>query len=541
MAGWIVRQFKGIAPRAEPRLLQDNQAQVAVNCKLWHGSLRPLMGNTIVPDALAKEGIIQTIYRFGKDNPNDAAYWFHWTDDVDCCSGQIFDDTTERTYFTDGESEPKITDNSIALTGGTAYPENAYILGVPAPESECTANATGTGSGIKETRVYTYTYVSAWGEEGRPAGPSTAVDVLPGQSVELTQIDTAPAGNYNIATKRIYRTVTSGSDTSYYFVAEIPVATASYTDSILAENLGETLSSNTYHVPPEGMAGLCNMANGMMAGFKGKEVFLCEPFKPYAWPIGYRNTFEYDVVGIGALDTTLVVLTKGVPYLLQGSDPSVMVQVRINEFQACVSKRSIRVLMNSVVYASPDGLFAISPNGPPANLTEVIFTNKEWREFKPESISAYVFDNKYIAFYDTGTVQGGFILDPSRGDFTMLNWHATAGYYDPQLDALFLVVDGELVKFDSSSTPLSASWRSKVFVSPRPISIGAVQVEAAGFPVTLRIYADGLLKDTLTVGDRNPVRPSSGYKAVAWEFEAVSSKEVFSVAIAQTMADLRNV
>jgi hypothetical protein len=499
------------------------------------------MGNTIVADALSKEGTIETIYRFGKEDPDDSGYWFHWTGDVDCCPGQIFDDISERTYFTDGQSEPKVTDNSIALTGGTEYPENAYILGVPAPESECTANASGTGTGVKETRVYTYTYVSAWGEEGRPAGPSTAVDVIPGQSVDLTQIDVAPTGNYNIATKRIYRTVTSGSDTSYYFVAEIPAATVSYTDSILAENLGETLSTNTYHMPPEGMSGLCNMANGMMAGFKGKEVFLCEPFKPYAWPIGYRQTFEYDVVGIGAIDTTLVVLTKGVPYLLQGSDPSVMVQVKINEFQACVSKRSIRVMMNSVIYASPDGLFAINPSGPPVNLTEALFTNKEWRGFTPGSLSSYVFDNKYIAFYDTGTVQGGFILDPARGDFTMLNWHATAGYYDPQLDTLFLVVGGELVKFDDSTTPLAASWRSKVFVSPLPISIGAVQVEAAAFPVTLKIYADGTLKDTMTVSSRNPERPGAGYKAVAWEFEVASSSEVYSVAIAQTMADLRSV
>ena len=37
-----------------------------------------------------------------------------------------------------------------------------------------------------------------------------------------------PAGNYNITGRRIYRTVVGATTVSYLFVAEIPVATASY-------------------------------------------------------------------------------------------------------------------------------------------------------------------------------------------------------------------------------------------------------------------------------------------------------------------------
>jgi hypothetical protein len=537
MAGWSVPVFRGLAPRAEPRLLQENQAQVAINCKLWHGSLRPLAENLQVLANFPKPGTIQTIYRFGKEVESDITYWFHWDSDVDVCRGQVFDDTTERTYFTDG-TLPKVTDSSIALTGGNSYPMNAYTLGVPAPTA-CTASVTGNGTGLEETRVYTYTYVSSFGEEGKPAPPATEVNVKAGQSVDLTSLAQAPTLNSNLTTKRIYRTVTSGTDTNYYFVDEIPISQVTYSDTILAENLGETLPSATYSMPPATMRGLISMANGMMAGFDGKEVYLCEPYKPYAWPIAYRQTTDYDIVALGALDTTLVVLTNGFPYVLQGSSPDATAMVKVNEPQTCVSKRSVRTVLGAVVYASPDGLYAIGSGGPPVNLTEATFTNKEWRSwFRPSSIHAYVYDDKYIGFYDNGTAQGGFILDTKKGDFTLLDWHATAGYYDPQRDALFLVVNGALVKFDEATSYCTAIWRSKVFYSPRPINIGAIRVDATSYPVSVRIYADGKHRGTFSISSASPQRLPDGYTAHTYEFEVHTATEVMRVDIAQTIKEL---
>jgi len=538
MGGWRVGSFKGIAPRAEPRLLQDNQAQVAVNCKLWHGSLRPIADNAPVGVTLSKAGTKLSLYRFGVSIESDTQYWFHWTQDVDVCRSQISDDSEERTYYTDG-TLPKVTDASIAVGGGTGYPVNSYTLGIPAPEA-LTGSVSGTaGTGLAESRVYTYTYVSFWGEEGKPAEPSVEFTVYPGQTVNLANMATGPSGNYNIGTKRIYRTVTSGSDTRYYFVTEVALATTAFADNILSENLQEELPSMTYSMPPANMRGLCNMANGIMAGFSGKEVCFCEPYKPYAWPLGYRLLTDYEIVAIAALDTTLVVLTKSFPYVIQGTHPESMGQARVDIPQACVSKRSVRVLNGSVVYASPDGLFAIGSGGPPVNLTQVLFTNKEWRSwFKPSSISAYVFDEKYIGFYNNGTTQGGFILDPVAGDFTLLNFYATAGYYDPQRDALFLVVNGELVKFDSGSTNLVASWRSKAFYSPRPINLGAIRVEAAKYPVPVKVYADGKAIGVFMITSRDAQRLPDGFKANVWEFEVSTSFEVMSVEIAQTIREL---
>ena len=539
MTGYAVRQFKGIAPRAEPRQLQDNQAQVALNCKLWHGSLRPLQANLFVGN-LSKPGVIQTIHRFGHATPSDTQYWFHWASDVDVCRGQVFGDVQERTYYTDG-TLPKVTDGTLALSGGgTDYPNASYTLGIPQPAAAATVALNGTGSGIAETRVYAYTYVSAWGEEGKPAAASAPIDVLPGQTVDLSALSGAPTGAYNIVTKRIYRSVSGSFGTAYLFVAEIAVATTSYNDAVAADNLGEQLPSLVYSMPPATLKGLISLPNGMMAGFDGKDVYFCEPYKPHAWPLAYVMTVDYDVVALGVTDTTLVVLTKGFPYLMQGTHPDNMSMVKAEIPQACVSKRSVAFLGGAVVYASPDGMFAIG-NGT-INLTEQIFTRNEWRAFfKPDSIHGYVYDDKYIGFYNTGSVQGGFIIDPKRGDFTMLDWYATAGYYDPQRDALFLVVGGLLVKFDEGVTYLTALWRSKVFYSPRPVNLGAIRVEAATYPVSVQVFADGVSKGTFSITSGMAQRLPSGYTAKTFEFLVSSAVEVYSVAFAESMAELANV
>ena len=538
MTGYAVRQFKGIAPRAEPRQLQDNQAQVALNCKLWHGSLRPLQANLFVGN-LSKPGVIQTIHRFGHATPSDTQYWFHWASDVDVCRGQVFGDVQERTYYTDG-TLPKVTDGTLALSGGgTDYPNASYTLGIPQPAAAATVALNGTGSGIAETRVYAYTYVSAWGEEGKPAAASAPIDVLPGQTVDLSALSGAPTGAYNIVSKRIYRSVTGSFGTAYLFVAEIAVATTSYNDAVAADTLGEQLPSLAYSMPPATLKGLISLPNGMMAGFDGKDVYFCEPYKPHAWPLAYVMTVDYDVVALGVTDTTLVVLTKGFPYLMQGTHPDNMSMVKAEIPQACVSKRSVAFLGGAVVYASPDGMFAIG-NGT-INLTEQIFTNNEWRAlFLPSSIHGYVYDDKYIGFYDNGTTQGGFIIDPKRGDFTMLDWYATAGYYDPQRDALFLVVSGLLVKFDEGVTNMLATWRCKVFYSPRPINCSAIRLEAATYPVSVQVFADGVSKGVFSITSGMAQRLPSGYTAKTWEFSISSAVEVYSCAIAESMTEMAN-
>ena len=150
MAVIQVNKFSGVSPMTPPRYLGNESAQTATNCPIWKGSLQSIKGAlALTPSPLTKSGAIKSIYRYGFAQTNQLNYWFHWTTDVDVVQGFIAGDTTERTYFT-GDGVPKVTDTTLALTGGgNLYPIAAYNLGVPKPTSALTTakiNTALTGS-----------------------------------------------------------------------------------------------------------------------------------------------------------------------------------------------------------------------------------------------------------------------------------------------------------------------------------------------------------------------------------------------------------
>ena len=53
-----------------------------------------------------------------------------------------------------------------------------------------------------------------------------------------------------------------------------------------------------------------------------------------------------------------------------------------------------------------------------------------------------------------------------------LDFYATAGFNDREEDVLYLVIDGTLKEFAQNATKRSYTWKSKVFYTNRPISLG---------------------------------------------------------------------
>ena len=539
MAVISIKSFGGVTPKVPPRYLPETAAQVAVNCDVFSGSLKPMSGVGSAVATLTKVGTPLTIYRFGQDTISDSQYWFHWTTDVNVCRSQITGDTSEWTFYT-GDGAPKATYAAIALSGAN-YPAVSRPLGLPAPASACTATAGAVPPSpgpTTETRVYTYTLVSK--EAGReiesaPAPAAIEVEVYPTQSVTLSAFAAVPVG-YNATHRRIYRS----TEGTYLFVAEIAVATASYTDTVLAESLGEQLPSLTWAEPPATMKGLINLPGGMMAGFVNRDVYFCEPYVPHAWPAQYTQSVDYPVVGLGRTDTTLVVLTTGTPYFMQGTHPDSMSVVKSDLEQACVSKRSIVSTGGVVLYASPDGLVQLAPNGSRV-ITDQYFSAAQWRAmFKPESIHGYAHELKYVAFYDTGTVQGGFVYDLVSGQFVMHDIYATAAYTDLVVDKLFTAFADRSVKAWRAGTAKTYAWASKKFTLPAVSSFSCAQVEAEAYPVTAKFYADGSLIHTETVSGRKPFRlPVSASRD--WELQLEGAVEVFSFAMANSVQELLNV
>lgn len=555
MSGFKLVKFEGLAPKVEPHLLPPSRAQKAKNCDLQSGSIVPWKSPSSVWTT-TKSGTIKSLYLFGADNGLTNNQWFHWATDVDVVRGPIAGDVTERTYYT-GDTNPKVTRNADALSGSsTNYPVVSYLLGVPAPSSAPTLSVTGAADDDleREDRIYVYTLVTEYGEEGPPSAASSSVEVNDGQEVTVT-LPAAPSGNYawssdDGALKRIYRSASAGSVTGLQFVAQVTMATTSYEDTTSTDSLAETLPSGNWTGPPDSsyvagqLLGLTGLANGVLAGFTGNELHFSEPFMPHAWPEAYRQTLDYDVVGLGSTSGGLIVGTKGQPYIIQGSSPSSMMARKLDVNQACASKRSMASMGDYAIYASPDGLVVVS--GMSARVaTNGLLTRDQWQEYKPDSILGLAYEGRYIGFYDTGSVQGAFIFDlrDSVNTFTEITGvHADGGYYHVENDNLYLLISGAVKKWNGSSTELSYTWKSKKYVSPKPVNMAVAQVAAEDYnDVTLKLYADGVLKHTETITNGNAFRLPAGYLAKNWEIELTGKSRVTEAFIAESIRELQSV
>jgi hypothetical protein len=174
-------------------------------------------------------------------------------------------------------------------------------------------------------------------------------------------------------------------------------------------------------------------------------------------------------------------------------------------------------------------------------ITEDRFTRAQWQAlFKPSSIHAYQQDRKYIAFYDTGTVQGGFIYDFTTGEFVTHDIYVTAGYTDLVADKLYTALADRTVKIWLAGSAKTVTWKSKKFGLPHVSGFAAAQLDAETYPMTVKFYADNTLVHTQTVTSRLPFRLPA-IQGRDWEFQIEGSYEVFGLAVSETMAELRNV
>jgi hypothetical protein len=353
--------------------------------------------------------------------------------------------------------------------------------------------------------------------------------------VNLTGLPSAaPAGAYNITPKRIYRTATGPSGTEFLFVADIPIASTSFNDAIATANLGEAIPSTYWDPPPSNLHSLKLHPSGFMVGISGRDICFSEKYLPHAWPDGYRIPIDHDPVGLGIFGTSVLVLTDSQPYAVTGTEPGYMTKERLEINQACVSKRGIVDIGNAVAYPSPDGLILIG-SGVAKNATEDLYTRDQWQALTPENMIAGAHDGCYYGF----SAGQGLAIDFT--DVKTLSVSPTAVFVDAVTDKLYLQVGANIVSWETNvASPLTISWKSGIKVMNGPIpSAGVAQVRAAGYPITFKLYADGVLKHTQAVANNAPFRLPGGFYAEEYQVEVSSVYEIFSITATTTMQEMR--
>jgi hypothetical protein len=216
-----------------------------------------------------------------------------------------------------------------------------------------------------------------------------------------------------------------------------------------------------------------------------------------------------------------------------------------------------------VIYASPDGLIA-AEGTTVRNLTEGIITPSQWQSiYYPATITGFMWEQRYVGFYSTGSGYGGFIFDPRVSDGTsFVDLDASGlirgGHTDPDDSQLYLIISNTIKKFQGSNTNLTFNWKSKEYVMPKPTSMGFAKVDAETYPVRVKVYGDGSViynaviassGNAFTVTGTTPsfsstaisepvVRlPASVHKTYAVEVEGATI--VNEICVGDSMAELR--
>lgn len=472
--------FDGVVPRTSATMLGERQAQQADNARLYKGELRPWRAAALAyaPPNTTTRSVHKLMDLEGN------ARWLTWATDVDVVPGPSADVEDIRIYYT-GDGAPKKTNWLLAGEGAGPYPGDWQDMGVPAPAAAPTVAVTTGDALAVETRAYVYTYVNTFGdltEESAPSPASVTTTVGVGQAVVVSGFTAPPAGQRNITARRIYRTVTSSSGGNYAFVAEIPVATISYTDNLKAPELGEALSTLGWSMPPSDMRGIVSLAGGILAGFSGNTVYFSEPYFPHAWPLRYAMNVPHKIVALGAIGSSLVVLTDLNPYIITGIVPGAMSMEKVALPEPCISKSSVVVDEIGVVYASPNGLVAIGPQTR-GLVTQNLFRRDEWQQYAPSLLTGAVFEGHYFGFFRSPTKGSGCMV-LSRDDVPALSFFdasALGTHVDSRNARLYYigVDDGRVYEADAdASIPLAFEWRSKRFVLPQAVSFSVIKVDA---------------------------------------------------------------
>lgn len=493
-------------------------------------------------------------------------------------------------YTTKGFSAELRYTNGTPTNRITIADDGRLTIGVP-PSIEGKPNY--TGQGVLEVRAYVYTWVSEYGEEGPPS-PATSSSGWSGDPwyVKITAPTSAENADRNITKARIYRTVTgSGGATTYFYVDELPVATLLYTDTKPDDVVSDAAILESYYwaPPPADMKGITSMSNGMVAGFRKREVWFCEPYRLHAWPAPYTLTFDADIVGLGVVGQTLMVLTNSTPYAVTGINPSQMAVSRLKRVEPCISKGSIVSTTSGVVYCSPNGL-AIATPGDVSIITRDLITKDRWGQLVSTvtlracqlggayygwgAIQPGVFEEtafETTAFeldnYD-GSYRGIFVdLTSNRVAFNLLSTSVETVNTSTDIwtNEIFIIRNGQVywldLSYDRPHEPYK--WRSKIFEMVNQRNLEAMRVRFSTYadtptlnpipvvnPTTLasnmwgivRVYADDRLVYSRELRVSNELfRLPSGFKATWWQIEVEARVQVNNVEVATAAKELISV
>ncbi|MEF2146634.1 MAG: hypothetical protein V3573_14405 [Desulfovibrionaceae bacterium] len=522
--------FRGAIKAIEESRLGDEYAAEAVNCDLRTGALVPLKGKS---DLWSVPGAAEKIYL--------------WDDKLACFTQKDIsvlphpnNDNLVWTGSDYGIYPRQASKEQFFGTGSAGLPVESSRFGLDEPPSAPMVHVNGeaTGDLIRSTS-YRFSAVAVTGEESNLSLPSAVVDVYEGQTAELYRLwPTAEIPEF-VDKIRIYRAETdSYGSPSWAFVTELPAATVKYSD--IVEETEEVAQSDGW-LPPENFEGLVDIGNGIVAGWKGRDVCLSEVGVPTAFPEKYRLRTDATIRGIGMTGAFAIVLTDKEPSILSASTPESATMASLQFGASCLSARSICSTKYGVVFASHEGLMQITSGGVPSILTEGILSREQWLAYGPENMVCVPQDDKIYIFRYGQTV--ALLYDMRRSDFTEIElpFAVSDAHVDSAGGRILLLNSADSVGALGEGENLQFRWKSGLYLFPNTKVFSAARIlgeQSVTSPAVLTIWRDGLPFYSKTVTDQRPFALPPGLY-LSLQFEISGTTKIVVVQIASDMSELK--
>lgn len=485
MSTYTIKKFGGSAPRIAEHLLGDSTAALAVDCKLWHGTLESWREP-------------QQIRSIDSDIRTSVLYdccWIDFDTAVDVAYGPV----NCRKLFTTGAREwPAVHEfNECEMT--------VRRLGLPCPyKMPSVAGATPNNNKSIEGRSYAYQFRNAAGERSALSQASVAQLFADGQSVVVSGWE-VPDASWGVTHVRIFRAVSghqSGRepsnvlDTVWMFVGEVAVNAASFTDNKYNEDLIEALEEDIAAPPPAELRGMVWIKSmNALAGFVGKRIYFSENNSYHHWP--YHLDLDDNVCALVESNGVLYAATDGAPYAITADVDCENAGCRratrlpvIYPMVGCGNRR-MAALPQGAVYPTHDGLVMLSGTNAPVLLTEPLYAPDDWHKLYPESVIPVWFNGWLFVF----AREKGFVLTLNKSNG--LDTHSQLSDRDV-IDAFvsrqgdfYIVKTDAVYQWDRGSRLRDHRWRSPDLVAPTMLNFGAARLWHEHGEEQVKITVDG--------------------------------------------------
>lgn len=521
--------FTGANFYADKSLISPEQMTLSFNQKPGTGDFRPWFKPSQFGDqtfSANSSGILKFV------NCNGKTFWSHESISVvNVDSFGFIISMNESKKIINIQAEEQVPEyKNISPTTVATH------LGLPQSNKPTVGISEGTIPSTSESFSFVVTLVDSLGHESAPSEPSNTFNVSHdwsgGVAVAFQYIPLL--NNRPIVGGRLYK-LWIQPDGSYQYHRVIlngtPLQVAPDSQgNIQFLGLSDTAISPGFVLATQGWLPLgtgshhiTSLWNGIYACLNGKNVKFCVAGAPYAWP--YELELDDECVSCAVYQQSLIVVTKGKPYLITGASPGDMNAMKLELGDACVQPDTCISVGHGVVWMSANGV-CYSGLGGTKNITSSLIHEDHFKSwilgggyYSANNWSASSWDG--IVYFSTA-LQTEDLLELAERPDGMLPWFqveqkfsSRAGFFInpanptgifpvsyPASSAFSINENSDLIVWNSQDKKLyrwngsgphgammTAYGRSRSYRMPRPLRFSCIEA------ISTSDYADFVVRD----------------------------------------------